>query len=100
MMGKTFNLLARIWTFKRVHDSQCGFKCFTRAAAQKLFSLQKLDGFSFDVEIVYLAQKLGFRLLELPVIWRNSSQSRVQVILDPLKMFWDILRIRRLHRSE
>ena len=96
-MGKVFNFVALVWAFKGVHDSQCGFKCFRREAAQKLFSLQKLDGFSFDVEIVYLSQKLGFRLLELPVIWRNSAQSRVQVFRDPLLMFWDVLRIRSLH---
>ncbi len=96
-MGKVFNFVAQMCAFKGVHDSQCGFKGFRREAAQKLFSLQKLDGFSFDVEIVYLAQKLGFRLLELPVIWRNSAQSRVQVLRDPLLMFWDVLRIRSLH---
>ena len=97
MMGKIFNLIAQGWAFKGVHDSQCGFKGFRREAAQKLFSLQKLDGFSFDVEIVYLAQKLGLRLLEIPVIWRNSVQSRVRVFRDPFRMFWDVLRIRRLH---
>lgn len=96
-MGKVFNFIAQRWAFKGIHDSQCGFKGFRREAAQKLFSLQKLDGFSFDVEIVYLAQKNGLRLLELPVIWRNSDQSRVQVLRDPLMMFWDVLRIRSLH---
>ena len=96
-MGKVFNLIAQRWAFKGIHDSQCGFKCFRREAVQKLFSLQKLDGFSFDVEIVYLAQKFGLRLLELPVIWCNSAQSRVQVFRDPLMMFWDVLRIRSLH---
>ena len=96
-MGKVFNLVAQALAFKGIHDSQCGFKGFRRAAAQKLFNLQKLDGFSFDVEIVYLAQKLGYRLLEIPVIWRNSAQSRVQVLRDPLLMFWDVLRIRSLH---
>ncbi len=96
-MGKVFNRIACMFAFRGIRDSQCGFKCFRREAAQKLFTLQKLDGFSFDVEIVYLAQKLGLRLLELPVIWRNSAQSRVQVLRDPLMMFWDVLRIRRLH---
>ena len=96
-MGKIFNFVARILAFKGVHDSQCGFKCFRREAAQKLFGLQKLNGFSFDVEIVYLAQKFGYRLLELPVIWRNSAQSRVRVFQDPLGMLWDVLRIRGLH---
>jgi len=99
-MGKVFNLIAQRWAFQGIHDSQCGFKGFRREAAQKLFSLQKLDGFSFDVEIVYLAQKFSLRLLELPVIWRNSAQSRVQVFLDPLRMFWDVLRIRSLHAGE
>jgi dolichyl-phosphate beta-glucosyltransferase len=74
-MGKVFNFIAQLWAFKGVHDSQCGFKCFHREAAQKL----------------------GLRLLELPVIWRNSAQSRVQVLRDPLMMFWDVLRIRSLH---
>lgn len=96
-MGKTFNLIARLFTFKNIRDSQCGFKCFRKEIAHKLFSLQRLDGFSFDVEIIYLAQKLGYRILELPVIWRNSAQSRVQVLRDPVLMFLDILKIRRLH---
>ena len=96
-MGKVFNLIAQRWAFKGVRDSQCGFKCFRREAAHKLFGEQKLDGFSFDVEIVYLAQKRGYRVLELPVIWRNSAQSRVQVLSDPLRMFRDVLKIRRLH---
>jgi dolichyl-phosphate beta-glucosyltransferase len=96
-MGKVFNLIAQMLAFKGIRDSQCGFKAFRREAAQKIFTLQKLDGFSFDVEIVFLAQKLGFRLLEMPVIWRNSAQSRVQVLRDPLMMFWDVLRVRKLH---
>ena len=96
-MGKIFNQIALLWTFRGIHDSQCGFKCFRRAAARELFNAQKLDGFSFDVEIVYLAQKSGYRLLELPVVWRNSPQSRVQVLRDPFQMFWDVLRIRSLH---
>ncbi len=96
-MGKVFNSIARFFAFKGIHDSQCGFKCFRREAARRLFGLQKLEGFSFDVEIVFLAQKLGFRLLELPVIWRNSAQSRVRVLWDPLVMLWDVLRIRSLH---
>ena len=96
-MGKVFNLLAQGWAFKGIHDSQCGFKGFRREIARKLFSLQKLDGFSFDVEIVCLAQKHGVRLLELPVVWRNSAQSRVQVFRVQLILLCDVLKIRRLH---
>ena len=98
-MGKIFNRLARLWTFRAIRDSQCGFKCFTQEAARSLFSLQRIDGFSFDVEIIYLAQKLGYRILEAPVTWRNSPQSRVRLISDPLHMLVDILRIRGIHRN-
>lgn len=96
-MGKVFNRIACLFAFRGIRDSQCGFKCFRKEAARRLFGLQKLDGFSFDVEILFLAQKHGYRILELPVIWRNSAQSRVQVLRDPLLMFWDVLRIRSLH---
>lgn len=98
-MGKIFNRLARLFAFRGIHDSQCGFKCFTQEAARSLFSLQRLDGFSFDVEIVYLAQQLGYRILEAPVTWRNSPQSRVRLFSDSLRMLIDILRIRRIHRN-
>lgn len=96
-MGKVFNRIACFFAFKGIRDSQCGFKGFRKEVAHKLFGMQKLDGFSFDVEILFLAQKHGYRILELPVIWRNSAQSRVQVLRDPLLMFCDVLRIRRLH---
>ena len=96
-MGKIFNCFARLLTFKGIYDSQCGFKCFKREAAQKLFSMQKIDGFTFDAEIIYLAQKLGYRIKEVPVIWRNSPSSKVRIFSDPLKMFLDLTRIRMLH---
>ncbi len=99
-MGKTFNRFARLFAFSGIHDSQCGFKCFRREAAQKLFSLQKLDGFSFDAEILYLAQKLGCRILESPVAWTNSPKSRVRILRDPLEMFCDLMKIRWLHRHD
>jgi dolichyl-phosphate beta-glucosyltransferase len=96
-MGKVFNRIACLFAFRGIRDSQCGFKGFRKEAARKLFGMQKLDGFSFDVEILFLAQKHGYRILELPVIWRNSVQSRVQVLSDPFVMFLDVLKIRRLH---
>ncbi len=98
LMGKVFNWLARSLCFQGYHDSQCGFKCFRSAAAKSLFGAQKLHGFSFDVEILYLAQKQGLKILEEPVVWRNSFQSKVRWT-DPLKMFGDLLKIRWLHRS-
>lgn len=99
-MGRIFNGFARLLAFRDIQDSQCGFKAFTKAAAHDLFSRQKLPGFSFDVEIVYLAQRLGYKLLELPVTWTNSEQSRVRLLRDPLLMFADLLKIRWLHRHD
>lgn len=98
-MGRVFNLCARLLSFRGIHDSQCGFKCFRQEAAETIFGLQKLDGFSFDSEIVYLAQKKRYRLLEAPVVWRNSEQTRVRLLSDPINMFLDLLRIRWIHRK-
>lgn len=100
MMGKVYNRLARLLSFRGINDSQCGFKCFRAEAAKKLFNLQKINGFSFDAEIVFLAQKKGYKIREEPVIWRNSAQSRVRLIKDPLAMFFDLLRIQWIHRKQ
>lgn len=97
-MGKIFNRIARLVSFKQIRDSQCGFKCFRRDAAQKLFNAQKLKGFSFDAEIMYLAQKKGYKIAEVPVIWRNSPASRVHILKDSFLMFIDIFRIPWIHR--
>jgi dolichyl-phosphate beta-glucosyltransferase len=99
-MGRIFNGCARLLAFRGIHDSQCGFKAFNAKAAIDLFTLQKLPGFSFDVEIVFLSQHRGYRLLEIPVTWRNSEQSRVRLLRDPLLMFWDLLKIRWIHRND
>jgi dolichyl-phosphate beta-glucosyltransferase len=96
-MGKIFNFLARLLTFKGIRDSQCGFKCFKKGAAKKLFSEQKIEGFCFDAEIIYLAQKKGYKIKEVPVRWRNSSKSKLHIVSDPLKMFLDLVKIRFLH---
>ena len=98
-MGRVFNRIAQLVSFHSIHDSQCGFKCFRQDIAKILFGLQKLDGFSFDSEIIYLAQKKGCRILEAPVIWRNSTQTRVRLLSDPVNMFCDLLKIRWLHRT-
>ncbi len=97
-MGKIFNLFVRLFASQEIHDSQCGFKCFKSDAAKNLFGRQMLKGFSFDVEILYLAQRLGCRVLEEPVIWRNSPHSRVHIVKDSLRMLFDIMRIRWIHR--
>lgn len=98
-MGKSFNTLMRSIVGLKMDDTQCGFKAFTAKAAQELFSRQKLDGFSFDVELLYLASRLGLKMAEIPVQWINEPNSRVRMIADPIKMFGDIVRIRALHKD-
>lgn len=98
-MGKTFNRFARLFVFEKIQDSQCGFKAFKKEVAKKLFGLQKISGFSFDAEILYLAQQLEVRIAEVPVTWINSKDSRVRIIQDSFKMLVDLMRIRWLHRD-
>ncbi len=94
-MGQTFNAILRRLTLAGVHDTQCGFKAFRREAARAIFERQQLDGFAFDVEVLLLAQKLGLRVVDLPVEWRNSPESKVRLVHDSLQMLGDTLRIRR-----
>jgi dolichyl-phosphate beta-glucosyltransferase len=98
-MGIVFNRIARFFSFKDIHDSQCGFKAFRKEAARKLFGLQRIDGFSFDAEIIYLAQQLGLKIAEVGVTWKNSKESRVKMVRDSFRMLIDLLRIRWLHRD-
>ncbi len=99
MMGKGFNRIATLFTFKGIRDSQCGFKGFRKEAAKRLFSLQKITRFSFDAELIFLAQRLGLRISEIPVTWVNSEQSKVRMIQDSFNMLVDLIRIRWLHRD-
>lgn len=93
-MGQTFNAILRRLTLAGVHDTQCGFKAFRRAANEAIFSRQQLDGFAFDVEVLLLAQKLGLHVADLPVEWRNSPESKVHLVRDSLRMLRDTLQIR------
>jgi dolichyl-phosphate beta-glucosyltransferase len=98
-MGKTFNKFVRLLTVQGFVDTQCGFKLFRRDAARDLFARQRLDGFSFDVEILYLARKGGYRIREVPVRWINSPDTRVHALHHSVQMFRDLFRIRALHRK-
>ena len=98
-MGKTFNWLMRQSTGIDMPDTQCGFKALSCQASHAIFQEQKLDGFSFDVELLFLAQRMGFSIHEIPVQWINEPNSKVRMLVDPAKMFLDIMRIRSLHHS-
>ena len=94
--GRVFNALVRLLALKGISDTQCGFKCFKKEAAHELFRAQKLDGFSFDVEVLRLAQKRGLRIKEVPVMWRESRQTRVSLFRDSLKMTRDLLYLKKV----
>ncbi len=98
-MGKIFNLLVRLIAIPGIKDTQCGFKLFRGDVAREVFLRQKTKGFGFDVEILYIAQKLGYRIKEVPIRWKNDARSRVNPILDSANMFCDLLRVRFLHRD-
>lgn len=92
--GRLINLMIRLLALPGMHDTQCGFKCFSALAAQRLFSQQTLDGLSFDVEILFIARKMGYKIVEIPIPWYFNSDSRVNPVQDAIKMAIDILKIR------
>lgn len=98
-MGRVFNVFVQIFVLRGITDTQCGFKAFTGRAAEAVFSLAKVDGFSFDAEALFLAQKLGLSVHQCPVEWYNDERSTVNPISDASRMFLEILRIRRIHRA-
>jgi hypothetical protein len=91
--GRAFNLFMRAVTGLNFSDTQCGFKLYRRDAAQTVFSRQKLDGFSFDVEDLYLAKKAGLKAIEVPVRWANVEGTKVSMG-QGIKSFTDLVRIR------
>jgi dolichyl-phosphate beta-glucosyltransferase len=99
LMGKTFNKLIRLAGVWQIHDTQCGFKLLDGGAARNVFRRMITDGFAFDVELVWLARRLGYRVVEVGVAWEDSPSSRVRVLADPPRMLLDILRFRWHHRS-
>jgi dolichyl-phosphate beta-glucosyltransferase len=95
LMGRGFNLLVRLLAVSGIQDTQCGFKCFRRDAARDLFSAQTIDGWAFDVEILHIARRRGYRLVEVPIHWYYGTNSRVSPLRDSWNMLREVLRIRR-----
>ncbi len=97
LSSRIFNFFVQFLVLPGIKDSQCGFKCFKKNAAQELFSVQKLEGFSFDVEILYLARKKGYKVTEVPVMWSQGKDSKVSVLRDSFRMLGDLFRIKKIH---
>lgn len=94
IMGRAFNLLLRVLLRLDFKDTQCGFKAFRRSAAKALFPLQKIEGWGFDAELLFLARRLGIQVAEVPVRWSHDEATRIRPLADGSKMVMEMLRIR------
>lgn len=94
LTGRVFNFIIRLLAIPKIHDTQCGFKGFRAEVAEDLFQHQTIDGWAFDVELLYIAQMRGYEIVELPIAWYYRQESKINVIRDSAKMFLDILKIR------
>jgi glycosyltransferase involved in cell wall biosynthesis len=94
LLGRIFNGLLRVLLRLDFKDTQCGFKAFRRAAAQAIFPLQRIEGWGFDAEILFLAQKMGFKVTEVPVLWGHDARTRINPLVDGARMVSEMMRIR------
>lgn len=94
VMGRTFHGMVAMLSVRGVRDTQCGFKLFRGSVAHDLFSRMRMTGFSFDVEVLLMAQRRGYRIAEVPVNWVHQPGSKVRIVRDSLRMSRDLLAIR------
>lgn len=99
LTGRVFNNLIRLLVLPGLQDTQCGFKCFRAQVAENIFQYQTLTGWSFDVEILHVAQRNGYKIHEVPIHWYFSPDTKISILKDSLHMFMDLLTIRRNARS-
>jgi glycosyltransferase involved in cell wall biosynthesis len=92
--GRFFNLLVRIFTGLKIHDTQCGFKLFRRETTRRAFELQRVERFGFDPEILFLIQRLGGKVVEVPVRWNHNPATKVHYLRDSLLMTLDLVVLR------
>ena len=99
LMSSLFNSAVRLISIRGINDTQCGFKAYRREVAHQVATLQRIYGFGFDVEHLYIAKKSGYKIKEVGVEWHHKEGSTVDPLPDAITMFLDLLRIRWLHRS-
>ena len=99
LLGRAFHVLASVWAVGPVQDTQCGFKGFTRAAAHDLFARQQVTSIVFDVELIYMARRRGYRIAVVPIRWEDRRGSRMRASPGlALRVAWDLFRIPLIHR--
>lgn len=94
LFGRMFNLLLRMILSLKFKDTQCGFKAFTRKAAEAIFPKQRIERWGFDPELLFLTNKFGLKVEEVPVEWAHDHRSKINPVVDGFKMFLEIVRIR------
>ncbi|MSP12722.1 MAG: glycosyltransferase family 2 protein [Chloroflexi bacterium] len=94
LMGRVFNTLVKLLAVPEFEDTQCGFKCFRAAIVPDLYGHQTMEGFGFDVEVLYIARKRGYSIIEVPIHWYYQSESKVHPVRDTIRMMQDLLRVR------
>ena len=97
-MGRTFNKVVQLLIVPGIQDTQCGFKLFEDECAKRIFGACVIDGFGFDTEVLFLARKWEYRVLEVAVTWRHQEQSRVNPLVAPIQMLREIVQVRRNDR--
>lgn len=99
LMGRINNWIIKLAAMRDFEDTQCGFKMFTREAAEDLFSVQRMSGIGFDVELLFVAKKRGYKIREVPITWYFDPDSRMRLVQDSLKMLREIWQIRQNWRK-
>ncbi len=94
LVGRIFNTMVRWLARPGLQDTQCGFKCFRGAVADVVFRQQTLTGWSFDVEVLFIARQLGYRIIEIPIPWYFNAESRIRLLQDSGRMALDLVAIR------
>ncbi len=94
LMGRVFNLVVKLLAVPGFQDTQAGFKCFKREAALDILSKQTIDGWAFDVELLFIARRSGYRIVEVPINWYFRANSRINPIADAIDMFKEVIGIR------
>ena len=100
LIGRMFNMMVWILALPGINDTQCGFKCFSAEVSQKLFPLQSIHGWSFDVEILAIAKQLGYKIVEVAVPWYYQPQSKVNVVKDFVRTVVELFKVRKIIRTK
>lgn len=100
MLGRTFNTAVQILAIRGIQDTQCGFKLFRKPVSDDVFSRCKLERFSFDFEALLIARDLGYKIAEVPIVWRHQEGSKVSLLRDGTRMMVDLVKLRMMGKAQ